>query len=140
MSAGSTADTVPANERLVAIAERVAALRRDSELLAQQAATANARAADVLTRGRVLCNHGEQARQMQVELEALQKEIEGLHAAMATRGVIEQAKGMLMLHKRCDADEAFSELVRLSQTSGRKLFEVASTVVTTWTAPDHAPS
>jgi len=139
VSAGSAADTQPKIDRLEVIAERVAALRRRSELLTQQVESAAALAADTRARRRVLCNHGEQVRQMHDAVAELQKEIEGLRTAMATRGVIEQAKGMLMLQQHCSADEAFADLVHLSQTSGRKLFEVAETVVTTWTKPDRAP-
>jgi GAF domain-containing protein len=49
--------------------------------------------------------------------------------AMATRAVIEQAKGMLMATRRCTADEAFEVLVRLSQKSGRKLRDIAKGLV-----------
>jgi AmiR/NasT family two-component response regulator len=48
---------------------------------------------------------------------------------MASRAVIEQAKGILIGGRRCNADEAFAILVRLSQHSGRKLHEVAQALV-----------
>lgn len=54
---------------------------------------------------------------------------EQMQAAMASRAVIEQAKGMLMAQRKCDADAAFDLLVELSQHSGRKLREVAQMVV-----------
>lgn len=52
-----------------------------------------------------------------------------MREAMQSRAVIEQAKGILMGGRRCDSDEAFAILVRLSQQSGRKLHVVAQTLV-----------
>lgn len=62
----------------------------------------------------------------------IEDELAGLRTAMATRAVIEQAKGMLMLQRHCQADEAFKVLVELSQTSHRKLHDVAEMLVSTW--------
>lgn len=55
--------------------------------------------------------------------------------AMRSRAVIEQAKGLLMGSRYCDADEAFDVLVGLSQTSHRKLHDVAQRVVEEMTKP-----
>jgi GAF domain-containing protein len=52
-----------------------------------------------------------------------------MHAAMTSRAVIEQAKGMLMVQRKCDADAAFDILVQLSQHSHRKLRDVAQLIV-----------
>ena len=52
-----------------------------------------------------------------------------LRQAMASRAVIEQAKGVLMATRRCTADEAFGVLVRTSQRENRKLREVAEELV-----------
>lgn len=49
--------------------------------------------------------------------------------AMETRAVIEQAKGVLMAQHRCDADEAFARLVKMSQESHQKLRDVATALV-----------
>jgi transcriptional regulator with GAF, ATPase, and Fis domain len=57
---------------------------------------------------------------------------EQMTEAMRSRAIIEQAKGMLMVSRRCDADEAFTILVGLSQQTHRKLHVVAQTLV------DHA--
>ena len=57
------------------------------------------------------------------------EEIEGLRAAMLSRAVIEQAKGILMRDRRCTADEAFRMLVSTSNRSNRKLRDVAAEVV-----------
>jgi AmiR/NasT family two-component response regulator len=54
---------------------------------------------------------------------------EQLQSAMQSRAVIEQAKGILMGDRRCDAEQAFNILVKLSQDSNRKLREVAQAVV-----------
>ena len=54
---------------------------------------------------------------------------EGLERAMASRAVIEQAKGIIMAAKGCDADEAFAHLVELSSTQHVKLREIAHRIV-----------
>ena len=54
-----------------------------------------------------------------------------LSEAMQSRAVIEQAKGILMAVHRCDADDAFRHLVRMSQNSNRKLRDVAEETVKT---------
>ncbi len=59
---------------------------------------------------------------------------EQLRAAMDSRAVIEQAKGIVMGDRRCTADEAFKILVRLSQDTNRKLRDVAQILV------DQAPT
>lgn len=52
-----------------------------------------------------------------------------LREAMESRAVIEQAKGILMGERRCNAQQAFDLLVKLSQSSNRKLRDVAQTLV-----------
>jgi hypothetical protein len=52
-----------------------------------------------------------------------------LSRAMESRGVIEQAKGILMSTRRVTADDAFDLLVARSQTENRKLREVAGDVI-----------
>lgn len=54
---------------------------------------------------------------------------EQLRSAMASRAVIEQAKGVLMERHRCSAADAFAALVELSQTTNKKLRVVAQTLV-----------
>jgi GAF domain-containing protein len=60
-----------------------------------------------------------------------------MQAAMQSRAVIEQAKGIIMGSRRCSADEAFTILSKLSQDTNRKLREVATALVAT-TTPDTA--
>jgi AmiR/NasT family two-component response regulator len=69
---------------------------------------------------------------IQTELARTADELEGLKTAMATRAVIEQAKGMVMLQRKCDADAAFAELVALSQANHCKLYEIARALVAAW--------
>jgi GAF domain-containing protein len=52
-----------------------------------------------------------------------------MRAAMESRAVIEQAKGIIMGQRRCTADEAFALLRKLSQDCNRKLREVAEALV-----------
>jgi hypothetical protein len=52
-----------------------------------------------------------------------------LHIAMRSQAVIEQAKGILMSQRRCDAAEAFDLLAAASQRSNRKLRDIAQAIV-----------
>jgi GAF domain-containing protein len=52
-----------------------------------------------------------------------------MQAAMQSRAVIEQAKGIIMGSRHCTAEEAFAILTRLSQDTNRKLRDVATTLV-----------
>ncbi|MEW2505897.1 MULTISPECIES: ANTAR domain-containing protein [unclassified Amycolatopsis] len=52
-----------------------------------------------------------------------------LREALQSRGVIEQAKGVLMAQRRCDPQEAFAVLVTLSQNTNVKLRDVAQALL-----------
>jgi hypothetical protein len=52
-----------------------------------------------------------------------------LHEALASRAVIDQAKGMIMMARGCEAEEAFALLVRMSSLSNRKVRELATEFV-----------
>ena len=54
---------------------------------------------------------------------------ESIQRALATRGPIEQAKGMLMAIHGIDADQAFDRLRTQSQNTNTPLYEVASAFV-----------
>ncbi|MFC3688747.1 GAF and ANTAR domain-containing protein [Aquipuribacter hungaricus] len=56
-------------------------------------------------------------------------EVSQMREAMASRAVIEQAKGMVMAARGCTADEAFAELGRMSAQANRKLRDIAEDVV-----------
>lgn len=63
-----------------------------------------------------------------------------LEEALASRGVIDQAKGVLMARQGVDADGAFQLLRRRSQLTNTKLREVAAAIVAeTASAPGRAP-
>jgi response regulator NasT len=57
------------------------------------------------------------------------KEYTSLEGAFARRAVIERAKGIMMARQAIDERKAFELLRAQSQRSGRKLFEVAQSVV-----------
>lgn len=57
------------------------------------------------------------------------REKEQLRAALTSRDLIGQAKGMLMERYQIDATAAFSLLARLSQDSNTKLVEIAAQII-----------
>ncbi|GGM13738.1 transcriptional regulator [Nakamurella endophytica] len=63
------------------------------------------------------------------------QDLAGMRAAMASRAVIEQAKGILMERNGITADEAFTVLTRASQRANTKLRDVARQLVSTGTLP-----
>ena len=54
-----------------------------------------------------------------------------LAAALDSRGVIDQAKGILMERFKLDADQAFQALARVSMESNLKVREIAERFVRT---------
>lgn len=72
------------------------------------------------------------ARARHAELEALREEAESLAEALATRKVVERAKGLLMERERLSEDEAFARLRRASQSSNRPMKVVAEAIVATF--------
>jgi AmiR/NasT family two-component response regulator len=54
---------------------------------------------------------------------------EQLASTLESRAVIDQAKGLLIGQHHRTADEAFDRLVTLSQTSNRKLRDVAAALI-----------
>lgn len=63
------------------------------------------------------------------QVHSLTGEVAGLRRAMRTRGIIEQAKGMLAQRLGCTPEEAFSYLSRLSQEHNMRLSELAGKLV-----------
>jgi AmiR/NasT family two-component response regulator len=55
--------------------------------------------------------------------------VKQLQTAMQTRGVIEQAKGILMAKHRYSGEQAFRDLAKASQHSNRKLRDIAQEIV-----------
>lgn len=56
-------------------------------------------------------------------------ELDHLGTALRTRPVVDQACGIIMHVLTCDVDKAFTMLRRISQTTNRKLADVAAAVV-----------
>lgn len=107
--------TMRAELLLATVRDVVASLQRVSELLDHELAE--------LSRG-VDPEHSAQ-------LDTLRTENAQLREALRSRAVIEQAKGMLMARHRCDPDTAFGMLVAASRRDGRKLRDVAASMVVT---------
>lgn len=61
-----------------------------------------------------------------------------MEQAMASRAVIEQAKGIVAAEHRCSTEDAFTLISRRSQSSHRKLRDVAADIVTEATTPQPA--
>ena len=55
---------------------------------------------------------------------------EQMQAAMQSRAVIEQAKGVIVAEQGCTPEEAFTILTKQSQNTNRKLRDVAATLLT----------
>jgi GAF domain-containing protein len=63
-----------------------------------------------------------------------------LRSAMASRTTIDQALGILMGELRCNADDAFAVLRKISQDTNTKLRDVAATVITHTTGQPPRPT
>ena len=72
------------------------------------------------------------ARARHAELEALREEAESLSEALATRKVVERAKGLLMEREGLSEQDAFARLRRASQVSGRPMRVVAEALIATF--------
>jgi AmiR/NasT family two-component response regulator len=75
------------------------------------------------------------ARARHEELQALREEAESLAEALATRKVVERAKGLLMEREGLSEQEAFARLRRASQVSGRPMRVVADALIATFADP-----
>ena len=72
------------------------------------------------------------ARARHAELQALREEAESLSEALATRKVVERAKGLLMTREGLSEQDAFARLRRASQVSGRPMRVVAEALIATF--------
>ena len=68
--------------------------------------------------------------------QAARDRADNLQAALDTRGVIDQAKGILMDRHKLTADQAFQLLARMSMRTNRKLHTVADELVHTGLPPE----
>jgi hypothetical protein len=73
--------------------------------------------------------HQSDIQQLRDEITRLLAQVANMDAALASRDIIGQAKGIIMMTKHCDADTAFELLVAQSQAEHRKLAEVAGEIV-----------
>jgi len=67
--------------------------------------------------------------------QSAQDRADNLQTALETRGVIDQAKGILMARHKLTADQAFQILVRMSMKTNRKLHAIADDLVHTGELP-----
>jgi ANTAR domain len=73
---------------------------------------------------------------------AQQELVDDLQAALASRAIIDMAKGVLMARNSCSSDAAFNLLRQMSSRTNQKLRDVATQIVTSvsGTAPSAAPT
>lgn len=64
-----------------------------------------------------------------VVVDAARTELDGLHTAMKTRAIIEQAKGIVMALQHISAESAFAFLCEQSQNTNTKVHTLAQTIV-----------
>ena len=76
------------------------------------------------------------ARARHEELLALREQADSLAEALASRKVIERAKGLLMERESLTEQEAFARLRKASHVSGRPMSVVAEAVVATFDEQD----
>jgi AmiR/NasT family two-component response regulator len=78
------------------------------------------------------------ARARHAELKALRHEAESMAEALATRKIVERAKGLLMEREGLSEQDAFTRLQRASQVSGRPMKVVAEALLATFAAGETA--
>jgi AmiR/NasT family two-component response regulator len=74
------------------------------------------------------------------ELQVLHQQVAHLHAALLSRGAIDQAKGILIARYGISPDRAFDVLVRWSQHRNIKVRIIAETLVTITQSGSPAPA
>jgi AmiR/NasT family two-component response regulator len=67
--------------------------------------------------------------ELPADLAECHDEVEDLRAALQTRPVIDQAKGMLIAEHGCSPDEAFDMISAASQRNNRKVRDIAEAMV-----------
>ncbi len=85
--------------------------------------------AEALALGELLAAHAALAVQAATAYYSSRDLAEQMRQALDSRAVIEQAKGLLVGRRRCSPDEAFDQLVDLSQRTNRKLRDVAQGLI-----------
>lgn len=78
---------------------------------------------------RAFVEHAAGAVMVAIRLAAMAELTSHLETALASRGVIDQAKGILMARQQCSADAAFDILRRASQARNVKIRDIGAAVV-----------
>lgn len=73
--------------------------------------------------------HAAGALMVAIRLAALAELTGHLETALVSRGIIDQAKGILMAQQHCSAEDAFDILRRASQARNVKIRDIAATIV-----------
>jgi len=73
--------------------------------------------------------HHSQDSELPPDLDECHDEVADLRAALETRPVIDQAKGMLIAEHGCSPDEAFDMISTASQRNNRKVRDIARAMV-----------
>lgn len=73
-------------------------------------------------------------------LDDCENEVHELRAALETRPVIDQAKGMLIAEHGCSPDKAFQMIADASQRENRKVRDIAKAMVLKAQSGDVQPS
>jgi GAF domain-containing protein len=89
-----------------------------------------------LALGELLAAHASLAVQAAVAFYSSRDLAEQLRSAMASRALIEQAKGVLVARERIDPGTAFERLVARSQAANRKLRDIAGDLVAEASRPE----
>ena len=71
----------------------------------------------------------EMVQEQSKRLQAMSDELETVRAALNERKLVERAKGLLMAHRRMSEEEAHKMLRRTAMSQGRRLVEVAESVL-----------
>lgn len=71
----------------------------------------------------------EMVQEQSQRLQAMSDELETVRAALNERKLVERAKGLLMAHRRMSEEEAHKMLRRTAMSQGRRLVEVAESVL-----------
>jgi AmiR/NasT family two-component response regulator len=82
------------------------------------------------------CDEASRAVSLALRHELLTEKNDHLHAAMATRRLIDQAIGLVMAQNRCSSDEAFGILRRASQNRNVKINKLAAEMIHNVTGHD----
>ena len=90
---------------------------------------------DALGLGELLAAHAALAVQAAMAYYSSRELAAQMRAAMSSRALIEQAKGVLVERERISVERAFDRLVEQSQASNRKLRDVAADVVAQASSP-----